>query len=38
VTFTAARTATPRVRDGLVLRQVSKGKPSERRVPDGGAR
>jgi 16S rRNA U516 pseudouridylate synthase RsuA-like enzyme len=37
VSFTAARSATPRVRDGLVHRRVSK-KTSERKVPHGGSR
>ena len=31
----SARSATPRVRDGLVLRKVSKGKSVERSVPHG---
>lgn len=35
VVFTAARRATPRVRDGLVLRSVSKKMPVERSVPHG---
>ena len=37
--FTMTRTATPRVRDGLVLRTVNKKKTAERSVPHGpGAR
>jgi hypothetical protein len=35
VTFAAARSAMPRVRDGLVLRRVRKSKSAERRVPHG---
>lgn len=38
VAFTAARSARPRVRDGLVLRRVTKKKLSERSVPHGGSR
>jgi hypothetical protein len=38
VAFSAARSATPRVRDGLVLRRVSQKKASERRVPNAGSR
>ncbi len=35
VVFHAGRRATPRIRDGLVLRTVSKGKQVERSVPHG---
>lgn len=35
VVFNAARTAQPRVRDGLVLRRVSSAKQTERSVPHG---
>jgi len=38
VAFTATRAATPRVRDGLVLRRVGKRAAAERRVPNGGSR
>jgi hypothetical protein len=38
VSFSAARSATPRVRDGLVLRRVGQNKTSERSVPHGGSR
>lgn len=37
VVFSAVRSATPRVRDGLVLRKVSKGKSVERRVVHGSS-
>ncbi len=33
-TFSAVRSATPRVRDGLVLRTVSKRQSGERSVPN----
>ncbi len=36
--FTAARGATPRVRDGLVLRRVSRKKSTERRTARGDSR
>lgn len=35
VAFTAARRPIPRVRDGLVLRRVTKSSTVERRVPHG---
>jgi hypothetical protein len=38
VTFNAGRGATPRVRDGLVLRRVGQKKSTERSVPHGGSR
>ncbi len=37
IAFTAARTATQRVRVGLILRKVSKGKSVERRVAHGSS-
>ncbi len=37
-TFSAARSATPRVRDGLDLRRVTGKKTTERSVPSGCAR